>query len=123
MLLLEEEQGIGACELIPIENQAVEEEKKAGNSIWQIRQLSMAKRENSASLFVFLVKSAVSETWRAGGKHLRVSPLDDIIQPRLALPDRYDAADIGYASFYARAGFRRLEPVRSSYWSIQNGWS
>lgn len=124
VLLLEEEQGIGACELIPIENQTVEgEETKAGNSIWQIRQLSMAKRENSASLFVFLVKSAVSETWRAGGKHLRVSPLDDIIQPRLALPDRYDAADIGYASFYARAGFRRLEPVRSSYWSIQNGWS
>jgi hypothetical protein len=120
LLLLEDGQGVGACELIPLTNHVVEgEETAVGNGLWQIRQLSLAKRADHASVFVYLLKAVITETWRADGTHLQVSPLDDITQPRPALPGRYDAADIGFASFYARAGFRRLEPVPGSRWGIE----
>ena len=119
LLLLEEGQGIGACELIPLANRVVEGEEIApGNGQWQIRQLSLARRADHASAFMFLLRAAIQEAWRAGGTHLVVSPLDDVTQPRPALPKRYDPADIGYASFYARAGFKRLEPVPGSRWGI-----
>jgi len=118
VLLLEEGQGVGACELIPLDICPVEGELPTpGNSQGQIRQLSLARWADQASVFMFLLRAAVSETWRAGGRHLSVSPLDDITQPRSALPGRYDSADIGFASFYARAGFRRLEPVPGSRWA------
>jgi lincosamide nucleotidyltransferase A/C/D/E len=119
LLLLEEGQGIGACELIPLANHVVEGEETApGNGQWQIRQLSLARRADHASAFMFLLRAAIQEVSRAGGTHLVVSPLDDVTQPRPALPKRYDPADIGYASFYARAGFKRLEPVPGSRWGI-----
>lgn len=119
VLLLEDGQGIGACELTLQASRASDgEETPPGNADWQIRQLSLAKWSDHASLFMFILRAAVSETWRAGGTHLRVSPLDDITQPRPALPKRYDPADIGFASFYARAGFRRLEPVPGSRWGV-----
>ncbi|HOZ38481.1 MAG TPA: hypothetical protein PLH64_07035 [Anaerolineaceae bacterium] len=119
LLLLEEGQGIGACELIPLANRVVAGEEIApGNGQWQIRQLSLARRADHASAFMFLLRAAIQEAWRAGGTHLVVSPLDDVTQPRPALPKRYDPADIGYASFYARAGFKRLEPVPGSRWGI-----
>ena len=119
LLLLEEGQGIGACELIPLANRVVEGEETApGNGQWQIRQLSLARRADHASVFMFLLRAAIQEVSRAGGTHLVVSPLDDVTQPRPALPKRYDPADIGYASFYARAGFKRLEPVPGSRWGI-----
>ena len=121
VLLFEEGQGIGACELIPLADRAVEgEETASGNGEWQIRQLSLAKRADHASVFMHLLKATIAETWRVGGKHLQVSPLDDITQPRPALPKRYDPADIGYASFYARAGLKRLEPVPGSRWGIHH---
>lgn len=120
VLLLEEGQGVGACELILQPARASDgEETLPTIADWEIRQLSLAKWSDHASLFMHILKAAVSETWRAGGTNLRVSPLDDITQPRPALPKRYDPADIGYASFYARAGFRRLEPVPGSRWAIQ----
>ena len=119
LLLLEEGQGVGACELIPTADQMAEgEEAKPRIVLWQIRQLSLARRADHASAFMFLLRAAVQEVWRAGGIQLSVSPLDDITQPRPALPKRYDPADIGYASFYARAGFKRLEPVPGSRWGI-----
>ena len=119
LLLLEEGQGIGACELIPLANRVVEGEETApGNGQWQIRQLSLARRADHASAFMFLLRAAIQEVSRAGGTHLVVSPLDDVTQPRPALPKRYDPADIGYASFYARTGFKRLEPVPGSRWGI-----
>ena len=119
MLLLEEGQGIGACELIPMADHAAEGgEARPGDFQWQIRQLSLAKMANQASLFMFLLRASVAEARRAGGTNLSVSPLDDITQPRPALPKRYDPADIGYASFYARAGFKRIEPVPGSRWGI-----
>lgn len=119
VVLFEDGQAIGACELVPLANSASEKESVLANKSWQIRQFSLEKRAEYASLFVFLLKVAIQEIWRAGGTHLQVSPLDDITQPRPALPERYDAADIGYASFYARAGFKRLEPVPASRWVIQ----
>jgi lincosamide nucleotidyltransferase A/C/D/E len=119
VLLLEDGQGIGACELLLLENHAVEGQSSGpGNSQMQIRQLSLAKRADHASVFMSLLRAAINETWRAGGTHLSVLPLDDITQPRPALPRRYDAADIGFASFYARAGFKRLEPVPGSRFVI-----
>ncbi|NLE94006.1 MAG: hypothetical protein GX599_08415, partial [Chloroflexi bacterium] len=119
VLLLEDEEGIGACELLPSKEQ--EGEVPASNqSQWQILQMRLAKKADHASLFMLLLEAAVRETWRAGGRNLSVLPLDDIAQPRPALPERYDAAEIGYASFYARAGFRRLEAVRGSRWGIRN---
>jgi len=120
VLLIESEQAIGVCELVPLEAPTSEQEAAPANGRWQVRQLSLAKRADHASLFVFLVKAAIQETWRVGGKLLQVSPLDDISQPRPALPERYDAADIGYASYYARAGFKRLEPVPGSRWGIHH---
>jgi lincosamide nucleotidyltransferase A/C/D/E len=120
VLLIEDEQAIGVCELIPLAPPTSEEETANGGMRWQVRQLRLVKRADHASLFVFLLKAVINEAWRAGGIHLRVSPLDDITQPRPALPGRYDAADIGYASFYARAGFKRLEPVPASHWGIQH---
>lgn len=121
VLLLEDGQGIGAIELIPLANHLLEGEETAKeNGQWLIRQLSLAKRADHASVFVYLLKAAIAETWRAGGKHLQVSPLDDITQPRPALPRGYDSADIGFASFYARAGFKRLESVPGSRWGIHN---
>lgn len=120
VLLMEDGQGIGACELAPVATGASEgEEAASGNGQWQVQQISLAKRADDASLFMFLLKAAVNEAWRAGGTHLQVSPLDDITQPRPALPGRYDAADIGYASFFARAGFKRLEPAPGSRWGIR----
>ena len=119
VLLLEDGQGIGACELIPQANHVVEGKGTvSGNGEWQIRQLGLAKRADHASLFVFLLRAAIQEAWRTSAKHLLVSPLDDITQPRPALPKRYDPADIGYASFFARAGFKRLEPIPGSRWGI-----
>ncbi len=121
VLLLEGEQGVGACELISLADRAMEGDKTAsGNGEWQIRQLSLAKWADHPSIFMFLLRAALNETWRAGGTHLSVSPLDDITQPRPALPKRYDPADIGYASFYARAGLKRLEPVPGSRWGIHH---
>ena len=117
--MLEEGQGVGACELILFQNNTTEEDPVAPNSRWQIRQLSLAKHADQPSVFMVLLRAAISEAWRAGGKYLSVAPLDDITQPRPALPKRYDPADIGYASFYARAGFKRLEPVPGSRWGIQ----
>lgn len=119
VLLLEEGQGVGACELILFQNNTTEEDPVAPNSRWQIRQLSLAKHADQPSIFIFLLRASISEAWRAGGKYLSVAPLDDITQPRPALPKRYDPADIGYASFYARAGFKRLEPIPGSRWGIQ----
>ena len=119
VILLEDGQGIGACELIPTaDHEAEVEEAKPGNVQWQIGQLSLSKLADHTSIFMFLLRAAVHETWQAGGKRLRVSPVDDITQPRPALPKRYDPADIGYASFYARAGFKHLEPVPGSRWGI-----
>ena len=120
VLLIEDEQAIGVCELIPLAPPTSEEETANGGMRWQVRQLRLEKRSDHDSLFVFLLKAVINEAWRAGGIHLRVSPLDDITQPRPALPGRYDAANIGYASFYARAGFKRLEPVPASHWGIQH---
>jgi len=119
VLLIEDGQGIGSCELVPLATSSSEEGTAPGNKRWQIQQLSLEKRADHASLFVFLLKAAINEAWRAGGTCLQVSPLDDISQPRPALPACYDAADIGYASFYTRAGFKRLEPVPRSHWGIQ----
>ncbi|HPR35205.1 MAG TPA: hypothetical protein PKY64_05985 [Anaerolineaceae bacterium] len=118
VLLLEDGQGVGACELIPMVNQLAEEAAAPGNGQWQIRQLSLAKWADHPSVFMFLLKASIQGAWRAGARELLVSPLDDITQPRPALPKRYDPADIGYASFYARAGFKRLEPVPGSRWGI-----
>jgi len=120
VLLIEEDQTIGVCELAPLAAPTSEHGAAPANGQWQVRQLSLAKRADQASLFVFLVKAAIQEAWRAEGKLLQVSPLDDIGQPRPALPERYDAADIGYASFYARAGFKRLEPFPASRWGIHH---
>ena len=118
MLLLEDGQGVGACELIPLANHPVEDAVAPGNGQWQIRQLSLAKWADHTSIFMFLLKTTINEVWRTGARKLFVSPLDDITQPRPALPKRYDPADIGYASFYARAGFKRLEAVPGSPWCI-----
>lgn len=65
-----------------------------------------------------LLRGAVGEAWRAGANQVQALPLDDITQPRAALPQRYDLGEIGFASFFARAGFRRLEPVPGSRWGI-----
>ena len=119
VLLFEDGKPIGACELVPQASPTSEEDTALGSKRWQVRQLSLAKREDQASLFVFLLKAAINEAWRADGTHLQVMPLDDITQPRPALPTRYDAADIGYASFYARVGLKRLEPLPASRWGIQ----
>ncbi len=119
LLLLEDGKAIGACEIVPLLSQATDEKTTPEKSQWQIRQLGFRKRADHSSLFVFMLKAAVSETWRAGGVQLLVSPLDDITQPRPALPERYDAASIGYASFYERLGFKRLEPVPGGRWGMQ----
>ena len=118
VLLLEDGQGVGACELIPLANHPVEDAVAPGNGQWQIRQLSLAKWADHTSIFMFLLKTTINEVWRTGARKLFVSPLDDITQPRPALPKRYDPADIGYASFYARACFKRLEAVPGSPWCI-----
>jgi lincosamide nucleotidyltransferase A/C/D/E len=113
VILVEEQRVIGACELVcPL---AVKT-KDPGSNNWAIRQMTLQKRAEYSSLFMALVRKAIGEAFRAGADNVEVLPLDDITQPRPALPTRYDTADIGYASFYARAGFRRLEPVPGSRW-------
>ena len=113
LILLEDERVIGACELIfmPAENG-----KNADDEKWSIRQVSFSRRADYSSLFLALVGSATKEAQRAGANKVEVMPLDDITQPRPALPDRYDMGEIGFASFYAKAGFRRLEPLPGSRW-------
>ena len=119
VLLLDGEKAVGGSELIPMEVRAVKgEEATHKGSHWQVRQVSLTKWGNHSSMFMYLLKAVVAETWRAGGTNLSVWPLDDITQPRPALPARYDSADIGFASFYARAGFKRLEPIPGSRWGI-----
>lgn len=115
VLLFEDKQAIGACELVftPGENSG-----ELGARKWDIRQISLVKRADHSSLFMALLRGAVGEAWRAGANQVQALPLDDITQPRAALPQRYDLGEIGFASFFARAGFRRLEPVPGSRWGI-----
>ncbi|NLE83472.1 MAG: hypothetical protein GX603_03045 [Chloroflexi bacterium] len=109
VLLLENGRGIGACELFPPITDA-------GAEQWVVRQVSLAKRSEYASLFLSLLNRAIEEARRAGATTLLALPLDDINQPREALLQRYDLGEIGFASFFARAGFKRLEPVPGSRW-------
>lgn len=109
LVLLKNEQVIGASELI---YEAEGEEK------WFIRQISLVKDADYSSLFMALLRSTILEARRAGAEALEALPLDDSLQPRPALPDRYDAAEIGYASYFMRAGFRRLEPFPGSRWGL-----
>lgn len=93
---------------------------------WEIRQLTLKSGWERSSLFMFLLRGglkAVSSARveeKSGGNEAKilVSPVDDINRPRAALPERYDIGDIGYASFYARAGFRRAEPNPASRWVL-----
>ena len=61
-----------------------------------------------------LLRASIEAAWKSGATRVEVLPLDDVTQPRPALPARYDVAEIGFASFYARAGFRRADPNPSS---------
>ena len=115
VILLEDQRVIGACELvIPSEEKAVEPEDYK----WYIRQISLVKRADHSSLFLALLRGAVREARKSGVWKVEALPLDDITQPRPALPERYDLGEIGFASFFARAGFKRLEPVPGSRWGI-----
>lgn len=112
LVLLEDENVIGACEVI------FETSEGDNGEIWLIRQISLAKRADYSSLFMALLRSMVQEALRVGAGRLEALPIDDILQPRKALPERYDAGEIGYASFFARAGFRRLEAIPGSRWGF-----
>ena len=115
VILLEEQRVIGACELAFTPE---EKDGELGNHKWDIRQISFRKRADYSSLFLALLRGAVNEAWRAGASKVEALPLDDITQPRPALPERYDLGEIGFASFFARAGFKRLEPVPGSRWGV-----
>lgn len=115
VVLLEEQRVIGACELAFTPE---EKDGELGNHKWDIRQISFWKRADYSSLFLTLLRGAVSEAWKAGARRVETLPLDDITQPRPALPERYDLGEIGFASFFARAGFKRLEPVPGSRWGV-----
>ena len=118
VILLEDQRVIGACELVvPSEEKAVElEDYKC-----YIRQISLVKQADHSSLFLALLRGAVREARKSGAWQVEALPLDDITQPRPALPERYDLGEIGFASFFARAGFKRLEPVPGSKWGIGKG--
>jgi len=114
LLLLEERKPIGACELVCASKQEDASQNGQTASFWSIKQLSLAKYWNYSSLFMLLLRASIEAALKSGATRVEVLPLDDITQPRPALPDRYDMAEIGFASFYARAGFRREEPNPSS---------
>lgn len=115
VILVEDQKAIGACELVFSSEDNGEETE---NEKWAIRQISFRKRADYSSLFLALLHGAVNEAWRAGASKVEALPLDDITQPRPALPERYDLGEIGFASFFARAGFKRLEPVPGSRWGV-----
>lgn len=114
VILLEDQHVIGACELVFIPG---DDSTATPGQKWDIRQVSLLRRAEYASLFLALVQSATCHAGKAGASKVEVLPLDDITQPRPALPGRYDLGEIGFASFYARAGFRRLEPLPGSRWA------
>ncbi len=113
VVFFEEQRAIGACELVfdPDENTS-----EMGVQKWDIRQISLLKQADQSSLFMALLRGALVSAWRAGANRVEALPLDDISQPRPALPERYDLGEIGFASFFARAGFRRLEALPGSRW-------
>ena len=45
-----------------------------------------------------------------------VAILGAVIGP---IPHRYDLGEIGFASFFARAGFKRLQPLPGSRWGLR----
>jgi hypothetical protein len=106
VLLFEDGLAIGACELL------------GEQDVWQVRKIKLIRYANYASLFMALLRSVIAHTWQAKAIRIEAQAYDDINQPRSALPERYDYADIGYASYYARAGFRRFEPIPGSKWII-----
>jgi len=116
VVLFEEQRAIGACELVfALDEQAEEPEAHK----WDVRQISLLKRAEYSSLFLALLRKAVREAWRAGANRVEALPLDDITQPRPALPERYDLGEIGFASVFAKAGFRRLEALPGSRWGVE----
>ena len=115
VLLFEGQQPIGACELVC----APEGMETPGNLKWHIRQISLAELSGYSSLFMALLRAAVREAWRAGAKCVEALPLDDVSQPRPAIPHRYDLGEIGFASFFARASFKRLQPLPGSRWGLE----
>lgn len=116
VILVEDQRAIGACELVfsPDEN-----EGDPGNQKLVIRQISLLRRAEYSSLFLALLRKTVSEGWRARVSRVEALPLDDITQPRPALPERYDLGEIGFASVFAKAGFKRLDAVPGSRWGIE----
>ena len=116
VVLLEEQRAIGACELVFTPEEPAGE---LGVQKWDIRQISLLKRADYSSLFLALLRGAIGEAWKAGANRVEALPLDDITQPRPALPERYDLGEIGFASFFARAGFKRLEALPGSRWGVE----
>lgn len=115
VILVEDQRAIGACEIVftPVENKEELENQKC-----DIRQISFTKRAEYSSLFLALLRGAVRQAWKAGASRVEALPLDDITQPRPALPKRYDLGEIGFASIFARVGFKRLEPLAGSRWGV-----
>lgn len=116
-LLLELSKPIGALEVAALENPHASQ-----TALWEIRQLTLREHPGQASLFMHLLRESVKAIKESTTSpvEILVSPLDDINQPRPALPERYDLGDIGFASFYARSGFKRAEPTPSSKWVFRN---
>lgn len=119
LLLVDERKAIGACELAYVDSQKGVSKNDQPQAVASIKQLTLAEHWNYSSLFMRLLRESIRVAWQAGLTRVEVLPLDDITQPRSALPERYDMADIGYASFYARAGFRRIDPNPSSKFSLE----
>lgn len=115
VLLFEGQRPIGASELVCLPD----ESETSGRPRWHIRQISLAARSEYSSLFMALLRESVREAWRAGAGCVEALPLDDICQPRPAIPPRYDLGEIGFASFFARAGFGRLQPLPGSRWALK----
>lgn len=115
VILAEDQRAIGACEIVFSTDEGV---TNPGNQNCDILQISFVKRADYSSLFLALLRGAVREAWRAGASRVEALPLDDITQPRPALPERYDLGEIGFASIFARAGFKRLETLPGSRWGV-----
>ncbi len=115
VILVEDQRAIGACEVIFSTD---EDDTNPGNQKCDIRQISFVKQADHSSLFLALLRGAVREAWKAGASRVEALPLDDITQPRPALPERYDLGEIGFASIFARAGFKRLETLPGSRWGV-----
>lgn len=119
VVLFEEQRAIGACELVFTPEDASGE---PAAQKWDIRQISLLKRADYSSMFLALLRGAIEEAWKTGANRVEALPLDDITQPRSALPERYDLGEIGFAGFFARASFKRLEALPGSRWGIMRSF-